>query len=73
MTARGAGGPGDPATAVLEQRVAALEQQVAALAGAMRTLTAGLEETPFREPGDTTAARAARQAREVLIAARLGG
>lgn len=59
----------DGATA--EARIRRLEGQVSALADALRTLAHGLEERPDTEPDERRAARAARQAHELLLAAEM--
>lgn len=60
------GGRRDPET--VEARVGRLEAQVSALAEAMRTLAHGLEDRPDIEPDEHRAAKAARQAHELLLA-----
>lgn len=64
---------GMTSAAVLERRIAALEGQVTVLALAVAALAAGLEGRPLDGPRDTEAARAARLAHDLLVAARLGG
>lgn len=55
---------------VLEERVRALEGRVTVLTEALRVLAHGLEDLPAAEPGgQTRAAKAARQAYELLLAA----
>ncbi len=55
--------------AVVEQRVHVLEGRVTALADAVRILAHGLEDLPTSEPGGSRAAKAARQAYDLLLAA----
>jgi hypothetical protein len=56
----------------LQERVRMLEVRVAALTEALQVLTRGLEDLPTAEPGGRPAAKAARTAREVLLAAQSG-
>jgi hypothetical protein len=53
----------------LEERVHVLEGRVAALADAVRVLAHGLEDLPTAEPGQRTAAEAARRAYDLLLVA----
>ncbi|AEH10061.1 MULTISPECIES: hypothetical protein [Protofrankia] len=54
-----------------ERRIAALEQRLATLTEAVRAIARGLESPPTTdEPFEATAARAARQAHELLLSAR---
>jgi hypothetical protein len=55
--------------AAVEERVHALEGRVTALAEAVRVLARGLEDLPTSEPGGSRAAKAARQAYDLLLAA----
>lgn len=73
MTKQIAADYGVTSTAVLERRIAALEGQVRVLAQAVAALAAGLEGGPLDGLRDAEAASAARLARELLMAARLGG
>lgn len=61
----------EPSKTVLEERVRQLETQVATLADALRVLARGLEDGPLAEPGDRTVVEAARQAHDLLLAARV--
>jgi len=63
--------PETPAIA-LQERVRMLEVRVAALTEALQVLTRGLEGLPTAEPGGRPAAKAARTAREMLLAAQSG-
>ena len=57
-------------TSATEDRIARLEDQIASLAEAVRTLARGLEEVPGSEPVEHRAAKAARLAHEMLLAAK---
>ena len=61
----------EPSRPALEERVHHLEIQVATLADALRVLARGLEDGPMAEPGDRTVVEAARQAYDLLLAARV--
>ena len=54
---------------VLEEHVRVLEARVATLTEALRVIARGLEDLPTAEPGRSPAARAARKAHELLLAA----
>lgn len=54
---------------VLEERLHRLEAKVTTLADALRVLARALEGGPMAEPGDREVADAARQARDLLLAA----
>lgn len=54
-----------------EVRIGRVEEQVSALADALRTLVHGLQDRPDVEPDEQRVAKAARQAHEMLLAARL--
>jgi uncharacterized protein (DUF2267 family) len=62
---------GSPTTEVAEDRIARLEEQVSALGEALRTLAHGLEERPDVKPNEHRVAKAARQAHELLLAAKV--
>jgi hypothetical protein len=53
-----------------ERRIRRLEDQVSSLAEAVRTLARGLEDVPGAEPAEHRAAKAARLAHEMLLAAK---
>ncbi len=57
----------------LEERMHLLEARVAALSEAVSVLVRGLATSPLAEPGDRAAAEAARQAHDLLLAARRPG
>ena len=70
-------GPDTPAVAdsrasapTTEDRIGRIEDQVSSLAEAVRTLARGLEEVPGSEPAEHRAAKAARLAHEMLLAAK---
>jgi hypothetical protein len=63
--------PETPAIA-LQERVRLLEMRVAALTEALQVLTRGLEVLPTAEPGGRPAAKAAKRAYELLLAAQPG-
>lgn len=60
-----------PTAGVAEDRIARLEEQVSVLGEALRTLAHGLEERPDIEPNEHRVAKAARQAHELLLAAKV--
>jgi hypothetical protein len=62
----------EAATSALQERVHLLEVRVAALTEALQILARGLEDLPTAEPGGRPAAKAARKAHEVLLAAQPG-
>jgi exonuclease VII small subunit len=64
--------PHQEPAAALEERVRRLEVRTAALADALRALVGGLEDNPLAEPGEKSAAEAARRAHELLLAAEAG-
>jgi hypothetical protein len=53
-----------------ERRIRRLEDRVSSLAEAVRTLARGLEDVPGAEPAEHRAAKAARLAHEMLLAAK---
>jgi hypothetical protein len=55
---------------MVEDRIGRLEDQVSSLAEAVRTLARGLEDVPGAEPAEHRAAKAARLAHEMLLAAK---
>ncbi len=59
----------EPPAATLEERVHMLEERITALAEAIRVLARGLEDVPTIEPGQRTAAEAARRAHDLLLLA----
>ncbi|HEY9388291.1 MAG TPA: hypothetical protein VIR27_00810 [Mycobacteriales bacterium] len=63
--------PTDQPGSATENRLGQLEEQVRVLAEAVRVLSRGLEPRPTEEPDSQRPERAAAQAHELLLAARL--
>jgi uncharacterized protein (DUF2267 family) len=63
-------GDAGAAAPMVEDRIGRLEDQVSSLAEAVRTLARGLEDVPGAEPAEHRAAKAARLAHEMLLAAK---
>lgn len=61
-----------PATAEIDSRLKRLEEKVDVLTEAALLLAHGAEGGPLSEPGEHTAADAARQAHDLLLALRQG-
>ena len=59
----------ESSVSALEERVHVLEGRVTALADVARVLAHGLEHLPTAEPGQRTAAAAARRAYDLLLIA----
>jgi uncharacterized protein (DUF2267 family) len=60
-----------PDVRAVEDRLGRLEDKVSGLTEVIRTLTHGLEEHPGSEPNEQRAAKAARQAHELMLAAKM--
>jgi hypothetical protein len=61
-----------PSAATIESRVEALERKVDVLSQALLVLAHGAEGGPLSEPGEQTAAQAARQAYDLVLALQQG-
>lgn len=59
-----------PSMIALEERIRSLEAEVAALTAALGVLSRALADGPLAEPGQGDVAAAARQAHDILLAAR---
>ncbi|HEY9473108.1 MAG TPA: hypothetical protein VIS06_04555 [Mycobacteriales bacterium] len=69
--ARSTDQPGATSPPATDDRLGQLEEQVQVLAEAVRVLSRGLESRPTEQPDSQRPGRAAAQAHELLLAARL--